>query len=84
MWKCFVEVCDQATFKSVIADNVVFAKRDAKRAAILTAIEPADDNAPQPTQKSSEQRVWLLAMVKDNVMFMHLSDEQRLDVIDAM
>jgi len=77
--------CSKETFQKVIANNVAFVRREAKRRAVITALKPnGQDLGPAPTEKTQEQRDWLFNMVEDNVMFMHLTDEQRYVVVDQM
>jgi len=77
-------VCDKKTFDDTIEKNVSFVKREAKRKAVLTSVPQGMQHGPAPTAKSQQQRSWLFEKVDDNVMFMHLSEEQRYLVIDQM
>jgi len=77
--------CNKETFDKIIKGNVGFVKREAKRQAVLTTFAAsAGDDGGKIASKDEATKEWLLRMVADNVMFMHLSEEQRLLVIDQM
>merc|ERR1719493_220464 len=79
--------CTKDTFEEILQKNITFVQRDAKRNAIYQKINLTDDDgkkANPAAEKTAEQKQWLKDKVKDNVMFMHLTDEQRGLVIDQM
>lgn len=76
--------CNKANFDKIIKGNVGFVKREAKRQAVLTTFDDSGDDGGKVASKDKETNGWLLKMVADNVMFMHLSEEQRLLVIEQM
>jgi len=80
-------VCDQRTFKSVLGDKR-FAKRDAKRRAVLTAV-PRDTIKEDPQEEAAKAKDkdiedWLLRAVDGNLLFDRLDPEQRAVVIKEM
>jgi len=77
--------CNKETFDKVLKGNVNFVKREAKRQAVLTTFKIDNDAAPgKVASKDDATKQWLLEMVADNVMFMHLNTEQKLLVIEQM
>jgi len=79
--------CNKQLFDKVLKDSVTFVKRVAKRRAVIQTVnseESSESNEYGPTKKSSNEREWLSSMVENNLMFMSLTEEQRLAVIDQM
>lgn len=74
---------DKRLFDSVLRGNVKFARRDAKRKAILSTF---DENAETlgDTRKTQRQKMWLMDKIADNLMFSTLDEEKRLGAVDQM
>jgi len=77
--------CDKKIFDSIVKGSVTFVKRDAKRRAVIQTVQSTGDfSQTENTEKSGKEREWLSSMVENNLMFMSLTEEQRLAVIDQM
>lgn len=90
-----VLVLNKAGFDKMLGKKtkVKFAQRENKRRAVLTAFknEEGDDTEEDKSNRlkgssdiTADEREWLLKKVKDNLMFMNLSRNQKLVVINKM
>lgn len=88
--KCTVEtnvlVLNKGVFKHVVKDSgIMFAKRDAKRAAVATEnLDGYHIDESKDTKKTEEIVMWLLECIKDVVLFENLSEDQRKVIVKYM
>merc|ERR1719461_1144753 len=75
--------CDKKTFDRVLVGSVKFARRDAKRKAVLAVVEPPSEPLGD-TRKTQKQRTWLMEKIADNLMFSSLDEAKRLTAVDQM
>jgi len=77
---------DRANFLEIFQDsNVRFAKRDAKRAAILPeSLEDISIDRSQVTSKSPEQVDWLLNCARKNLLFANYDEAQMVELVEHM
>jgi cAMP-dependent protein kinase regulator len=75
--------CDKKTFDRVLVGSVKFARRDAKRKAVLAVIEQPTEPLGD-TRKTQKQRTWLMEKIADNLMFSSLDETKRLTAVDQM
>jgi len=89
---CQTLVANKELFDSVLGNNknVRFAKRTAKRNAVLTTFKMDDLDEKEEkysdidVEKTPKQVEWLQDCVKYNLMFAHLEPQSRLDAINKM
>jgi len=89
---CETLVANKELFDSVLGNNkkVRFAKRTAKRNAVLTTFkiddidEKEEKHSDRDAVKTPQQVEWILESVKNNLMFEHLEPQSRLDAINKM
>lgn len=77
---------DRAIFQQIFKDsNVRFAKREAKRAAILPeTMEDISIDRSEITQKTPEQIEWLLSCVRKNLLFANYDEGQITQFVEHM
>merc|ERR1719356_1909111 len=75
--------CDKQIFDKVLVGSVKFARRDAKRKAVLAVVEEPTEPLGD-TRKTQKQRMWLMEKIADNLMFSSLDEAKRLTAVDQM
>jgi len=77
---------DRAIFQQIFQDsNVRFAKREAKRVAILPeSMEDISIDRSQITPKTPEQIKWLLSCVRKNLLFANYNEGQISQLVEHM
>jgi len=75
--------CDKQIFDKVLVGSVKFARRDAKRKAVLAVVEEPSEPLGD-TRKTQKQRMWLMEKIADNLMFNSLDEPKRLTAVDQM
>jgi len=75
--------CDKRTFDQVLVGTVRFARRTAKRPAIIGIVQEPSEPLGD-TQKSQKDRMWLMERIQDNLLFSALDEGKRLAAVDEM
>jgi len=76
----------QASFKQLLGEssNITFAKRDAKRTAVVSMPQPVRQVDRKSMLKPNDTRQWLLEKVGSNLLFETMTQDQKLAIIDRM
>jgi len=85
---CETLVADKELFESVLGENssVRFAKRHAKRNAVLTVFKDEEEEKTEVVQRidSDAEIEWISKCVSDNILFVNLGSRSKLDIIKKM
>jgi len=85
---CETLVADKPLFESVLGENssVRFAKRHAKRNAVLTVYKDEEEEKVDVVQRINPDAEieWISECVSDNILFVNLESRSKLDIIKKM